>query len=228
MSIVAEQNYSPILPVFPTDWSLADLQRHLGIPAERIRAFPPLGTATEADVERIESTEGRLFELEQGVLVEKTMGWYESALAVLISLEIGIYLRSNDLGKVLGADGCVKLMPGIVKIPDVSFISWSRFPNTKLPRRPIPLLLPDLVVEVLSEANTKIEMDAKLIKYFEAGVQMVWYVDPGTRTARIYNHVNSVQFIASDGELHGGDVLPDFHLSLQTLFEQADRQGPRE
>ena len=59
----------------PAEWSLADLQEHLGgIPAERIRLFPPPGYATEEDVIQAAECEGRLCELEDGILVEKPMG----------------------------------------------------------------------------------------------------------------------------------------------------------
>ncbi|HPM82412.1 MAG TPA: hypothetical protein PLF81_17015, partial [Candidatus Anammoximicrobium sp.] len=37
----------------------------------------------------------------------------------------------------------------------MSFIGWHRFPKKRLGRRPIPPLVPDLVVEVLSDTNTK-------------------------------------------------------------------------
>ncbi len=57
---------------------------------------------------------------------------------------------------------------------------------------------------------------------------MVWYIEPDTRTAKLYTAVDALQAIAADGELHGGHVLPGFRLSLATLFDQADRQGPQE
>ena len=74
----------PQLPAsqLPTDWTLADLQRHFGgIPLQRIRLVPPPGYGTENDVIEIEARENRLCELENGVLVEKPMGWYESLIA---------------------------------------------------------------------------------------------------------------------------------------------------
>lgn len=210
----------------PADWSLADVQRHLGnIPLERIRLFPPPGYATEEDVIEIEAREDRLYELEDGILVEKTMGWYESLIASLILIEIGTYLKNHDLGQVLGADGSLKILPGKVKIPDVSFISWNRFPGERLPRRPIPALIPDLVVEVLSESNTKIEMDSKVAQYLEAGVRLVWYIDPAIRGARVYSSPTEMEEIRGDGVLDGRDILPGFRLSLQELFTRADRQG---
>jgi Uma2 family endonuclease len=144
----------------PGDWSLEDLRLHLGcIPLDRIRLFPPPGYATEKDVIEIEAREDRLYELENGILVEKAMGWYESLLASIIITRNSVFLETHDLGKVLGEAGRLKILPGIVKIPDVSFIGWDRWPKTKLPRRPIPALVPDLAVEVLSEANTSAEKD---------------------------------------------------------------------
>ena len=65
--------------------TLADLVERFGpMPDGRIRMDPPPGTATEQDVIDIEARESRLCELVDGVLVEKTVGIYESYLAVRI------------------------------------------------------------------------------------------------------------------------------------------------
>lgn len=212
----------------PRSWTLADLRKRLwGIPLERIRLVPPPGYATEEDVLETEAHEDRLCELEDGILVEKPMGWYESILAGIILTELRIYLRTHDLGQALGADGSLSILPDKVKIPDLSFISWERFPKAKLPRRPIPKLVPDFAVEVLSESNTPAEMDDKLEKYFAAGVRLVWYIDPDRRSARMYTGPGAVTAIDERGVLDGGGVLPGFRLSLGGLFDEADRQSPR-
>ena len=217
---------SPQASSFPVGWTLSDLQQHLGdIPAERIVLNPPPGFATELDLFYLADRDC-LCELEFGTLVEKTMGWYESLLANLISFEISLYLRTHDLGQVLGADGMLKILPGMVKLPDISFISWSRFPNTKLPRRPVPALIPDLAVEVLSDGNSQREMTNKLEMYFDAGVRLVWYIDPKSRSATMWQQRDQPQPIAIDGELDGCDVLPGLRISLKQIFQQADRQGP--
>ncbi|MCA9188529.1 MAG: Uma2 family endonuclease [Pirellulaceae bacterium] len=211
----------------PSDWRLDDLHQRLGeIPAERIRLNPPPGYATEDDVLRIHSQEGILCELDDGVLVEKPMVWYEAILAGLIIHKITSFTLAKNLGQVLSSDGILKFLRGKVRIPDVCFISWGRFPKEKLPRRPIPLLIPDLVVEILSDTNTKTEMDHKLRLYFNAGVSLVWYVDPATRTATAYESADQSVLIPVDGGLNGGKILPGFSLSLKQLFDEADRQGP--
>ena len=154
------------------------------------------------------------------------MRWYESILAGLILTEIRLFLREQPLGQVLASDGILKFLPGKIRIPDVCFISWQRFPKERLPRRPIPLLIPDLVVEVLSETNTQSEMDQKLKLYFEAGVTLVWYVNPATRTAIAYTGPGASMSVGTTEALVGGDVLAGFTLSLEKLFQEADRQGP--
>jgi len=168
--------------------TVADLLKRLGdIPPERVWFRPVPGTATEQDVIDIEAHQKRLCELVDGVLVEKTVGYYESRVAALIIHYFELFLDRHDLGIVLGADGTLRLMPGLVRIPDVSFISWDKLPNRELPAEPIPDLVPDLAVEVLSEGNTAEEMRRKLREYFNVGVRLVWLIDPATRTALVYS-----------------------------------------
>ena len=208
--------------------TIADLLKRLGsIPPERVWFRPVPGTATEQDVIDIEVRENRLCELVDGVLVEKTVGFYESRVAALLGHYLERSLDHQDLGIVLGADGTLRLMPGLVRIPDVSFISWDKFPNRELPAEPIPDLVPDLAVEVLSEGNTAEEMRRKLREYFKVGVRLVWLIDPATRTAEVYSSPRKKTTIPADGTLDGGTVLPGFRLALQELFSRAGRRRKR-
>src|SRR5437763_850484 len=163
--------------------TFADVLEHLGgIDPRRVRATPPPGKATEKDLLRLLDRGNRLYELVDGVLVEKVMGLMESLLAGDILTAINVFVKPRDLGIVPGADGTLRLMPKLVRIPDVSFISWAQLPNHEYPSEPIPTLYPDLAVEVLSEGNTEEEMERKLKEYFLAGARLVWLVDPDTRT----------------------------------------------
>lgn len=203
----------------PPTWNLADLIEHLGgIPPQRIRIHPAPGTATEKDVIDIEAREDRLCELIDGVLVEKAMGFRESHLAVVIIQALANFVRGNDLGIVTGADGTIRLARGLVRIPDCAFFAWQRLPGKAIPDEPIPDLAPDLAIEVLSESNTKEEMERKLKDYFFAGVRLVWLVDPQTRAADVYTAPDQRVRLEMGQSLEGGDVLPGFILSLRELF----------
>ena len=210
-----------------SDWTtVADLLEHLGgVPADRVRMVPPPGTATEQDVIDVHNRTDRICELIDGVLVEKTMGFRESLLAVAIGASLRAFVRAGDLGIVLGADGTLKILVGQVRVPDVSFISWSRFPGGRLPDVPIPAVAPDLAVEVLSAGNTKGEMDRKLRDYFAAGVRLVWYLEPRTRTARSYVGPDQCTVLNEADSLSGQEVLPGFQLSLRELFAEIDRRA---
>ncbi len=184
------------------------LQRLGGIPAGRVRLSPTPGTATEKDVIAVLDREDRLCELVEGTLVEKPMGYEESEIAGLILIGMSIFVRPRKLGIVTGADGTIRLFAGLVRIPDVAFASWDRFPGRRRPRVPVPDLAPDLAVEVLSKGNTAGEMKRKLGEYFGAGVRLVWLVDPRKRSVRVHTAVDRSVLFTGDQWLDGGDVLP--------------------
>ena len=204
--------------------TLATLLERLGnIPLDRIRIHPPPGTATEEDVLRAGNARiRRLCELVDGVLVEKMMGYHESFLASLLIHALLGFVRPQRLGIVLAPDGALRILPDQVRIPDVSFISWDRFPDRRLPQEPIPYVAPDLAVEVLSQGNTEAEMQRKLRDYFEAGTRLIWYVQAATRSVRVYTSPDQEVLLQSDDTLTGGDVLPGFELPLRDLFAEMD------
>ena len=208
------------MPFTATDMTLADLLQRFGpIPAARIRYDPPPGAATEQDVIALEAQE-RLFELVDGVLVEKAVGFYESFLAIRLARFLSEFVEQHNLGIVAGADGMLRLAPGLVRIPDVSFIPWSHLPQGRIPRQPIPDLVPDLVVEVISEGNTAREMEQKLQDYFAAGSRLVWYVLPPEQEVRVYAAPDQFTVLNIDQDLQGEPVLPGFALSMRRLFAE--------
>jgi len=148
---------------------------------------------------------------------------FESGYAAVLVGYIFIFLRDHRLGRVFGADAAIRLFPGSVRIPDVSFISWERLPRDKAP---LPDLVPDLAVELLNELNTRKEMERKLNDYLHAGVRLVWYVDPATRSAKVYS-AGGVRELTEADDLDGGDVLPGFRLRLADWLAEAERTGPR-
>ncbi|MFN0021965.1 MAG: Uma2 family endonuclease [Pirellulaceae bacterium] len=199
--------------------NLAELIDSLGgIPLERIRVDPPLGTGTIDDIVSIEEKEGRLCEMIEGVLVEKTMGYFESEIAVLLAAALIQFVKKNDLGVVTGEGGMILFPGNQVRIPDVAFVSWERFLEAEAEGQSVPELVPDLAVEVLSPGNSAGEMSLKLEVYFRAGVRLVWYVDPVAKSVTVYTSVNRSKVIPLEGTLDGGKVLPGFELPVRDLF----------
>ena len=208
--------------------SLKDLLNELGgIAPERIRFRPPPGMAKEKHLVQAHDHQNRLCELVDGVLVEKAMGSIESLLAMELAYEIRRFIEDADLGVVLGADAMLRLAPGLVRMPDLSFVSWEKIPDGQFPDEPISGLVPDLAVEVLSAGNTKREMARKVAEYFEAGVRLVWLIDPKARTVDAYTGLKTSRRLGNGQILGGEPVLPGFTLPLRQLFARSTRRKKR-
>ncbi len=202
--------------------TLADYQQQLfEIPAERLIAFPSPGTAEVADCADTKETLGVICELYDGLLVGKAMGFLEGQLAMILGALISNYLEKYPLGIVNGPDAALRLSPNQVRAPDVCFVEFARLPTTDLGEESIPSIVPNLVVEILSKSNRRGEMQRKLNDYFQAGVQLVWYIDPQKQSATLYTAVDSHETIGPEGFLRGGSVLPGFEIKLADLFAKA-------
>jgi Uma2 family endonuclease len=208
--------------------TLEELMEQLGnIPLSRVRMQPPPGTATEEHLAAAGKHAGRkLVELVEGVLVEKAVGTREALLGGIVVHLMWNYLEVHKLGKALPGDAWLRLMPGLVRVPDVAFVSWARMPGGRFPRQRVAALVPDLAVEILSEGNTRQEINRKLRDYFLASTTIAWVIDPRKETARVYHAPDESRRVGKTGSLDGEDVLPGFKLSLGDLFARADEEEP--
>ncbi len=82
---------------------------------------------------------------------------------------------------------------------------------------------PDIVVEILSPANNRKELQYKNEVYGEAGVKEYWVVDPRESGVQIYLLTNGK--LLGSRYLFAGDmvttpILPGFSLDVEKLFEK--------
>ncbi len=97
----------PVVPV-------ADLLAQLGaVPASRVHPEP--GTAKEADGLAVSGRAKRLCELVDRILVAQTVEYYKSYLAAMLIRLLENFVVQHDLGLVAGADGMLRLAPGLAR-----------------------------------------------------------------------------------------------------------------
>jgi Uma2 family endonuclease len=123
------------------------------------------------------------------------LGWAFSA-------ETG-FILFNDRQTVRSPDAAVVLRDRLAAPPD-SFVS----------------LAPDLAVEVLSPSDRMADAMSKISMYLQAGVRLVWLVDPETHTVTIFRQDAAPKTIGEGDTLDGGDVLPNLMVPVTEIFGQ--------
>jgi Uma2 family endonuclease len=170
---------------------------------------------TRDDVEAL--PENRGVELVDGVLVEKQPVGLE---ALWIASEILFLLRSQVPKSFAYIINEAMLYPfgdnRNGRRPDCCAILATKFPNG-LPKNN-PIVVPDLVVEVLSPSDLAQEVEDRLHRYLKAGVPLVWLVNPELRTVRIHRPDGTSHTLEADAEITGEGVLPMFKCTIAKFF----------
>ncbi|HUP77130.1 MAG TPA: Uma2 family endonuclease [Pirellula sp.] len=195
------------------------------VPAARVRSEPAPGAATVEDVVRLRNDERRLYELLDGTLVEKAIGWQESLLTGILLQWLNNNLDQHRIGVATGPDGLMRLFGDTVRGPDVAFVAWSRMPGGRIPEDPIPDLVTNFVIEVISVGNTYGEMSRKRREYFHAGVELLWMVDHRSRTVTVFRTTQDATVIGEGQNVDAGNVLPGWQINIGDLFNRLDRNA---
>ena len=172
--------------------------------------------ATEEDLLKT-PRDGRIYELVDGEIRMSPAGVRHGAVSMALVGRLAPFVRERRLGHVLGPDTGHRLPGGNVRCPDVSFIASGRFPDERLPDD-FANLAPDLAVEVISPGDRPRWILDKVGEYLEAGVRLVWVVDPKKSRAVVYRSLTDVREVGLDEYLEGGDVLPGFRCRLREIL----------
>ena len=178
--------------------------------------------ATRITVDQFEATRGdERVELIDGVIVSMppASDWPTSVTAT-ITILLGAHVRSRKLGRVYSSEAGFVLFPDreTVRVPDVAFVRAERMPHGEA-RWHFPRLAPDLAVEVLSPTDRERDMQAKVAMYQEAGVPLIWVVEPRDQTVTVLALGQAPTVLTVTDMLDGGEVLPGFQVEVSELFE---------
>ena len=176
---------------------------------------------TADDLLRLCST-GVRGELIRGVLRETTPAGEEHGWIVtnLVS-EIGAFAKPRRLGRLIASDAGILLErdPDTVREPDIAFTSAERLPpggaNPKYAE-----VVPDLVVEVVSPGDSAGEVADRAAMWLGHGVQLVWIVQPSSRTIEAHRAGAAARTLGQADRLDGEDVLPGFDCPAAAVFAE--------
>jgi Uma2 family endonuclease len=130
-----------------------------------------------------------------------------------------VHVKTDKLGIVAAAETGYFIAhdPDTVRAPDVSFVSRERIEQIGKTKKFFPEA-PDLAVEVLSPSDTVYEVEEKIEDWLQAGVKLVWIVNPKQRTVKVYRSTMDFQTLRETDSLDGEDVVPGFQIKIADIF----------
>jgi Uma2 family endonuclease len=180
---------------------------------------------TAEELWRMPEVPGRRFELVDGEVRELPgAGALHGLMVALLYELINTLARGRDLGLALpdGVGYLLRRDPDLIRIPDVSCVSWGRVPPEGVPERYWELA-PDLAVEIVSPHDRASDPHDRAREYLEAGALLVWVLWPSSRAITMHEPGGLARELGPEDELTGGDVLPGFRAPVSALFDVRTR-----
>ncbi len=149
--------------------------------------------------------------------IEKTKNikYYQAFLEILL---LRLFVQTNAFR--LGGGICAEMETMTSKLqlrkPDLAFYTSEqlRIMRTK------QFQIPTWVAEIISDTNDMVEVENKMLEYFNAGVQVVWHIIPQKEVVYVYTSPNDVTICRGETICSGAPILPDFQISAKDLFEE--------
>ncbi len=150
--------------------------------------------------------DGEIFE------VPRRGTWY-SQLALLIAMPVYVYCQNHQLSShISGAGGAYHIL-GNVLVPQFAY------KLTPMSNDYPDLIAPLWVAEVITPNDPAGVIRRKRHIYSEAGI-LLWEIYAKAQSIDVYAPGKAVHSVDIDGTLDGGDVLPEFTLSVRDLFAE--------
>ncbi len=183
-------------------------------------ATAPIPSVTHEQLERMgnlgpcELVDGRIVPL-------SPTGDQHGSVELNLAATLRAFVRARRLGHVrVGEVGVItRRDPDTVRGADVLYVSNERY-AARTRRSGYLDVAPELVAEILSPWDKPADLRRKVAEYFEAGVLLVWVLDPQSRTVRVHRALLEVLELSETDTLGGGDVLPGFAVPVADLFAE--------
>lgn len=167
-------------------------------------------------------------ELVNGEIKEKNTG---AALSAWVGMRVA--RRLDEYAELRGGYAfgdaasyrCYDDDPNRVRIPDASYIRPGRLEGGEIPQGYLTIP-PDLAVEVVSPTDHYTDVEDKAEEYLEAGVAVVWVINPTNRTVRIFRRDARPEQLGRNDDLTADEIMPGFRCRVADLFPNVPTQKP--
>jgi Uma2 family endonuclease len=180
----------------------------------------PAVPLTPEEVERASERDAKNYELIDGELREKIVGFKSLFIAGRISDRLNAHFYPHEGVAAVEVMVYCFAQRNHGRKPDVIYVKLARLPGAAVPDGDLHIA-PDLVVEVLSPGNSGIEVQDKLEEYLEAGVPLVWIANPDRKTIRAFRQDGTTRLFRAGDVIENEPALPGFRLVTGDVFPEA-------
>jgi len=188
---------------------------------EVARLFPDQGAWDESEFLHLDSLTGGRIELSDGHVELLPMPTVQHQLILQwLFKALDSFVSAASLGLVLVSGARVRLRPGLIREPDVVFISKSK--REKVSRSLLDGA--DLAIEVVSEDDPGRDYARKRMEYAAAGIGEYWIVDPRSERILVLTLPTGSSEYAVAGEYAPGShavspLLEGFTVDVAAVFD---------
>ncbi|MFO0823009.1 MAG: Uma2 family endonuclease [Gemmataceae bacterium] len=166
--------------------------------------------------------EGKGHELVNGEVKELPVSTESSRVAGEVYFQLRLHCAANPIAWVFPEGTSFRCFPDDerrVRRPDTSVILLERMPLATYEDEGHCTTRPDLAVEVISPNDLAGAVEDKLAEWLDAGVKVVWVVNPTTRSVRVHGP-SGYRFLRAADTLTAPEVLPGFSCPVAELFRR--------
>ncbi|MEO7311344.1 MAG: Uma2 family endonuclease [Chitinophagaceae bacterium] len=181
------------------------------------RGFRPSGkpkTVAEFEVWESKRHSDYNYEFYYGEIIKKPAMKQNELILLRYLNEAFLLTGAYRLSGVLASEVDVFVDEDRKRIPDLAFFTDEQVLAAAKGEKVVSAF----AIEILSDSETLRHIEKKVQDYFDAGVQLVWYITAKSKRIYAYNAVNEVKIYSAGESVTAAPVLPDFEIDIDKLF----------
>lgn len=140
-------------------------------------------------------------------------------LNAYLTTQIGIWADADGRGEHFDSSSAFRLPDGAMRSPDASWISHDRIAAlTRSEKRGFWRICPELVVELVSESDSRSTVEEKMRMWIGNGAQLAWLIDPYSGEAIVYRPDVDPQKLTRPEFLIGGSPVTGLRLPMKRFW----------
>ena len=137
-----------------------------------------------------------------------------------VLFELTLWARADGRGLTFSSNAGFTLPDGSMRAPDASWISLQRWNAlTRAQQQSYAPICPEFVIEVRSNSDRLINLEAKMEMWIANGAQLAWLIDPERKAVSIYRPGDSPELLHDPTSVQGTGPVAGFELVLSRIWQ---------